>query len=362
MDTEDNKMNLEELRRKIDETDAQIVRLIAQRIKISQDIGKEKRRLGKQIEDLSRERKVLNHVRKLAQSEEIDEENIEDIYRQIISASKHVQGTMVAFQGEVGAYSEEAAFNFFESAIEVKPCERLDDVFKMVEQGEAQFGIVPIENSLEGSISRTYDLLLDSSLKVCGETELRVIHCLIASPEATLDSIKRVYSHPQALGQCQAFLKHLGCELIPTYDTAGSVKMIKEKRITDGAAIASTRAAEIYGMKVLAREIEDNPNNFTRFFILAKQDSPPTGNDKTSIVFSVKHRPGALYEFLKELAMRKINLTKIESRPNRQKPWEYNFYLDFEGHREDKIARDTIEKLDSISLFVKVLGSYPKAR
>ncbi|MCJ7743992.1 MAG: ACT domain-containing protein, partial [Dehalococcoidales bacterium] len=159
----------------------------------------------------------------------------------------------------------------------------------------------------------------------------------------------------------QAFLRHLNLEIIPTYDTAGSVKMIKEMGITDGAAIASTRAAEIYGMKILARDIADNPNNFTRFFILAKEDSPPTGNDKTSIVFSVKHRPGALYEFLKELAARNINLTKIESRPTRQKPWEYNFYLDFEGHREDKVPRETLEQLEQSTLFLKVLGSYPKA-
>ena len=138
--------------------------------------------------------------------------------------------------------------------------------------------------------------------------------------------------------------------------------MIKEEDITDGGAIASARAAEIYGMKVMAKEIEDNPNNFTRFFILSRQDSPPSGNDKTSIVFSVKHKPGTLYEFLKELAVRNINLTKIESRPTRQKPWEYNFYLDFEGHREDKAPREALKNVEEISLFVKVLGSYPKAK
>ena len=158
-------------------------------------------------------------------------------------------------------------------------------------------------------------------------------------PGTTIDMVKAVYSHPQALGQCQAFLKKLGCERVPTYDTAGSVKMIKEKGIADGAAIASSRAAEIYEMNVLARGIEDNSNNFTRFFILSGQDSPPTGNDKTSIVFSVKHKPGALYDFLKTLAARNLNLTKIESRPKRQTPWEYNFYLDFEGHRlTDEVA------------------------
>ena len=355
-------MSLEDLRRKIDEADTKIVQLIAERIRIAQEIGKEKKRQRTQIEDIEREREVLENVRRIAREKNLNQEEIEDIYKQIVTVSKRRQGIVVAFQGEIGAYSEEAALHFFGPSIQVKPCESLDDVFKAVEQDEVQFGVVPIENSLEGSISQVYDLLLDSSLKVCGETELRVVHCLIASQETRLDLIKRVYSHPQALGQCQAFLRHLDCELIPTYDTAGSVKMIKEEKITDGGAVASARAAEIYGMKVIAKEIEDNPNNFTRFFILSKQDSPPSGNDKTSIVFSVKHKPGALYEFLKEFAVRNINLAKIESRPTRQKPWEYNFYLDFEGHREDKAPREALENLEGISLFIKVLGSYPKAK
>ena len=355
-------MKLEDSRRKIDETDTNIVKLIAERIRIAQDIGEEKKKRGKQIDDKEREKRVWENIKSLARDENISQEVIARIYKEIVTACKRTQGKEVAFQGEVGAYSEEAAFQFFGSSIITRPYESLDEVFKVVEQDDMQFGIVPVENSLEGSISRVYDLLLDSSLKVCGEIELRVSHCLIASPEARLDLIKRVYSHPQALGQCKTFLKHLGCELIPTYDTAGSVKMIKEKGITDGGAIASARAAEIYKMKIIASEIEDNPNNFTRFFILSKEDSPPSGNDKTSIVFSVKHRPKALSEFLKEFAARNINLTKIESRPTRQKPWEYNFYLDFEGHREDKAPREVLENLDRTSLFLKVLGSYPKAK
>ena len=355
-------MSIEDLRKQIDEADAQIVKLIAERIRIAREIGGEKRQQGKQIVDTAREQSVLENVMKIAQDENLNREDIDSIYRQILAVAKGVQGIAVAFQGELGAYSEEAATRFFSPSIQVKPCESMDDVFRLVEKGEVQFGIVPIENSLEGSVSRVYDLLLDSSLKVCGETELRIVHCLIASPEARLESIKKVYSHPQALGQCQAFLKHLDFELIPTYDTAGSVKMIKERGLTDGAAIASARAAEIYGMNILVREIEDNPNNFTRFFILAKQAAPPSGNDKTSIVFSVKHRPGALYEFLQQLASNKINLTKIESRPTRQKPWEYNFYLDFEGHHTDVAAREALDNLEKTSLFVKVLGSYPKAK
>lgn len=361
-DTEGYKMKIEDLRRKIDDADAQIVKLIVERMKISGAIGEEKKKLGKQIVDADREQKVLENVSGIVRQENIKQEDIENIYKQIIIASRGVQAASVAFQGEVGAYSEEAAFRFFGSAVQVKPCESLDDVFKVVERGDVLFGIVPVENSLEGIISRVYDLLLDSSLRVCGEIELRVVHCLIASPEARLDTIKKVYSHPQALGQCASFLKHFGRELIPTYDTAGSVKMIKEKEIIDGAAIASARAAEIYGMKIIASEIEDNPNNFTRFFILSPQDSPPSGNDKTSVVFSVKHKPGALYDAIKAFAVKNINLTKIESRPTRQKPWEYNFYLDFDGHRQDKVSQEALKDLEEASLFVKILGSYPKAK
>jgi len=355
-------MSLEDLRKKIDEVDARIVRLIGERIRIAEEIGKGKKEQGKQIEDREREIRVLEHVKSTAQKEKISQEDIEGIYRQIIATSKRTEEIGVAFQGEIGAYSEEAAIHFFGPSIQSKPCESWDYVFKLVERGEVPFGIVPIENSLEGSIGRVYDLLLDSSLKVCGEIELRVVHCLIGNPGARLDLIKKVYSHPQALGQCRAFLKHLDSELIPTNNTAGSVRMIKEMEMLDAAAIASARAAEIYSMGILAREIEDAPNNSTRFFILSKQDSPPSGNDKTSIVFSLKHRPGTLYESLKVFAVRNINLTKIESRPTRQKPWEYNFYLDFAGHRDDKVSKEALENLDRNSRFLKVLGSYPKAK
>ena len=355
-------MRLEDLRKEIDRTDARIARLIAERMRTAEEIGKKKKGEGGQIEDREREKIILENVKRIAREEGVSEEDIKKIYRQILTSSKRVQGIQVAFQGEVGAYSEEAAFRFFNSPVQTRPCESLEDVFGAVQREEVPFGIVPIENSLEGSIGQVYDLLLNSELKVCGETELRVAHCLIANPEAQLGSIKKIYSHPQALAQCRTFLSHLGCELIPAYDTAGSVKMIKEKGITDGGAIASARAAEVYGMKVIASEVEDNPNNFTRFFVLSRQDSLSTGNDKTSLVFSLKHEPGALHSAIREFAKRNINLTKIESRPTRQKPWEYNFYLDFEGHRQDKVSREALDSLENTTLFVKVLGSYPKAR
>ena len=354
-------MSLDNLRKSIDDVDARLVKLLAERLKISSEIGVEKARVGQSLTDASREAAVLANVHLVAESEGIDTVTVENIYRRIIAASKSVQGTTVAFQGEPGAYSQQAAFNFFSSGVETKPCETLEEVFEAVELGNASFAVVPVENSLEGSISKTYDLLLESPLKVSGELNLRVSHCLIAAPGSKIENIKTVYSHPQALGQCQAFLKHLKCRTIPTLDTAGSVKMIKEEGLIDAAAVASARSAAIYGMKILANGIEDSPNNFTRFFVLSKTDLLSTGNDKTSLVFSVKDRPGSLFNFLRELSTRGVNLSKIESRPTRHKPWEYNFYLDFLGHRQDKMIAELLESLEPHVIFLKVLGSYPRA-
>jgi len=267
----------------------------------------------------------------------------------------------VAFQGERGAYSESAVYAFFGPSVGIKPCRNLSDVFESVEKGETEFGVVPIENSIEGSVNQTYDLFLKHNLKVYGEIIHKIDHCLIANPNTKLDSIKVVYSHPQALAQCGNFLERLGCDLIPTYDTAGSVKMMKEKKLKNAGAIASERAAEIYGMKILAKEIADNPNNYTRFFTLSKNDFPPTGKDKTSIIFSVKHIPGSLYQALEEFAKRNISLTKIESRPTKRTPWEYNFYLDFEGHRQEEKCLEALKGLKKRTVFIRILGSYPRA-
>jgi chorismate mutase/prephenate dehydratase len=355
-------MNIDELRKKIDEIDARIVALIAARQAVSKQIGKGKNKTSRLIEDREREIRVMEHVRGLARAAKISPGDIENIYRQIMTASKRVQGVAVAYQGEPGAYTEEAAFRFFGRSTKGLPYETLDEVFDAVAEGQTPFAMVPVENSLEGSITRAYDLLLDSSLMICGEVELRISHCLIAPAGVTLDRIKYVYSHPQALGQCRSFLSHLVAELIPASDTAGSVRLIKEGARRDSAAVASARAADIYGLAILAREIEDNPHNFTRFFVLSKEDSPPTGNDKTSIVFSLKHKPGSLYGCLREFAARQINLTKLESRPTRHQPWEYNFYMDFAGHREEKDVVGALKALEEHAVFVKILGSYPKAR
>lgn len=355
-------MDLSKLRSQVDSIDAEIVALLGKRMNISRQIGIEKKAAGKAIVDRTRDRQVMDHVRKLAEREGVSAQDIEHIYSMVIRAAKAAQGVEAGFQGEPGAYSQEAAVSFFGPSIETGPFDTLEEVFKAVEDGTLPYGIVPVENSQVGSITRCYDLLLDSNVMVSGETLVRVTHCLIANPGVPLEAVKRVYSHPQALGQCQSYLKKMGVEVVPAYDTAGSARMIKEEKIMDGAAIASARAAEIYEMNILARAIEDNHSNTTRFFVLSKQDSAPTGSDKTSVVFMLQHRPGTLYEALRVFADRKINLTKIESRPTRQKPWEYNFYLDFEGHREDPVVREALEQLKPHTLFLKVLGSYPRAR
>ena len=266
----------------------------------------------------------------------------------------------VAFQGERGAYSESAVYQFFGSKVQVKPCRDFRDVFESVKKQEVQAGVVPVENSIEGSVNQNYDLFFNYDLKVCGEVIVKVAHCLIANPGTTLESVKTVYSHPQALAQCRSFLEGLRVELIPAYDTAGSVKLIKEKNLTNAAAIASEKAAELYGMQILARDIADNKENYTRFFVLSKEDSPVTGKDKTSIIFSAKHEPGSLYHALGEFAKRNINLTRIESRPTKKTAWEYNFYLDFEGHRTEPNCAEALKALGKYATFIKILGSYPK--
>ena len=267
----------------------------------------------------------------------------------------------VAFQGERGAYSESAVYQFFGSTAQVKPCKDFRDVFESVKTQEVQAGVVPVENSLEGSINQNYDLFFNYDLKVCGEVKVKIAHCLIVNPGTNIDQIKMVYSHPQALAQCRSYLEKSKWEIIPTYDTAGSVKIIKEQKLLNAAAIASERAAELYNMQILARDIADNKENYTRFFVLSKDDSPPTGKDKTSIIFSAKHEPGSLYHALGEFAKRNINLTRIESRPTKKTAWEYNFYLDFEGHRTEPKCAEALKALEKYAIFVKILGSYPKA-
>ncbi|HPG39989.1 MAG TPA: prephenate dehydratase [bacterium] len=271
--------------------------------------------------------------------------------------------TTVAFQGARYAFSEIAAKQFFGATITCIPCKSFDNVFETVVNNQADFGIVPVENSLTGSIHRNYDLLLEHELLIVGEVRLRVEQHLIANPGITLDEIRTVYSHPQALEQCRLFLASLpNVEPVASYDTAGSVKMIRDNKIMNAAAIASRLAADTYQMQIIKEVIEDIPENFTRFLILAVADKKLGPADKTSIVFSMKNIPGALFKALSVFALRDIDLLKIESRPLRGKPWEYIFYLDFAGNMQQEGPQNAIRHLKEMTNLLKVLGSYPSGR
>jgi prephenate dehydratase len=266
----------------------------------------------------------------------------------------------VAFQGEPGAFSEEAIKGYFGQA-ETVPCESFDAVFTSVTSGEAESGFIPIENSLAGSIHQNYDLLLRHQLWITGEYFLRVRHCLIALPGVRKSEIRRVISHPQALGQCAAYLRDMqGVKAETVYDTAGSVKMLKASGERDVAAIASHRAAEIYEMSVLEEGIEDNPENYTRFLAIAQAPVVPAADAKTSIVFSLRNQPGALFKALSVFALREIDLTKIESRPLVGRPWDYLFYIDFAGSTEEERVVKALDHLGEYALMLRVLGCYPR--
>jgi prephenate dehydratase len=267
--------------------------------------------------------------------------------------------TRVAFQGERGAFSEDAVLRFF-GDIELLPCRSLVHVFEAAAEGKADFGVVPVENSQAGSINETYDLLLRYDLNIYGEIALEVNHCLMAPPGESLASINTVYSHPQALAQCEQFLRRLDVEIVPTYDTAGSAKLIREKGLVNCAAVASKRVSQIYQMQILAEDIQTIPDNYTKFFVVSKDKARHADKNKTSLVFAAKNAPGALYSCLGAFATRDINLTKLESRPSKDRPWEYVFYVDLEGHMQDDICSQALKDLQEKTSFLKILGSYPK--
>lgn len=267
----------------------------------------------------------------------------------------------LAFQGEPGAFSQEAIFQTFGADMPTLPCHSFPDLFRAVATGNADLGMVPIENSTAGSINQSYDLLLDYDLVITREAILRVRHALLTRAEVALSDIRRVYSHPAALAQCEKFIAARGWEPVAAYDTAGAAKQLAAARAPDAAAIASETAARIYGLNILARDIQDLANNFTRFFVIGKQELPRAANAKTSILFATRHIPGALHQCLGEFAARNINLAKLESRPDRKHPWHYIFYLDFEGHRDDALCRAALDGLRAQTDFLRVLGSYPAA-
>jgi prephenate dehydratase len=267
---------------------------------------------------------------------------------------------LVAFQGVKGAYSEDAVFSYDKSASTLE-CAEFVDLFDAVKSGRADLGMLPVENSIEGSVTTANDLLFQSDLKVVGEVMVRIRHCLIGHPEALLQDVRRVYSHPQALAQCRDLLtSHPEWQKVPAFDTAGSVRMIKERGLKEEAAIASRRAAAAYGMKVLLEDVQSVQDNITRFFVLSKHKAPETGN-KTALAFTTKNQPGALFDCLKAFAAHHVNITKLESRPWRGRTWEYVFYLDLDGDVKDEKVAEALEELKKSASCVRIFGSFLKA-
>ncbi len=277
------------------------------------------------------------------------------------AALAHQQQSVVAFQGERGAFGDEAVRAHFGKEVVPFPCRTFADVFRAVAAGNVNYGLVPVENSQAGSINEVYDLLRQHDLFVIGEISHQVNQCLLCLPGQHISDIKRVISHPQALAQSDQYLRELGVETVATYDTAGSAKMIREENLIGVAAVAAAGAAELYELEILAHGIQSIKDNYTRFIALGREPAlRREGRAKTMLVMATAHQPGSLHACLGVLAANNINLLKLESRPSRQRVWEYVFYLDFEGHREDAPVRSALANLATHTTFCKVLGSFTR--
>ena len=268
----------------------------------------------------------------------------------------------VAYQGIRGAYSEAAIYRHYGKKVEAIGCEMFDNVFDAVKKGKADYGLVPVENTIAGTIVENYDLLLKEDVFVVAEVFLKISHSLLSHKGNKLENIKKAYSHPHALHQCRDFLKKYNIKAIPEYDTAGSAEIVKERNKMDEAAIASDLCAKIYRLEIIKKNIGSGSSNTTRFLVFVKKDKVPKDikKEKTSIAFKTKHYPGSLVNCLQRLAKNSINLTKLESRPIPENPWEYIFYVDFEGSIDDKNVKLALSEMEASSTLIKVLGSYPK--
>ena len=361
-----DKDELATLRDNIDRIDGELVRLISERAGIAHQIGALKQSAQSNIYRPEREAQVLRRLADLNPGP-LSAGAVQTVFREIMSACLALeQALKVAYLGPAGTYSESAARKHFGSAPTLAPCPGIDDVFRSVAAGSAEYGVVPVENSTEGAVGRTLDLLLSSPLKICGEINLPVHHNLL-SKRATLDNLKCVYSHPQSLGQCQDWLnRHLpGLQRIPVSSNAEAARLAAEDEAA--CAIAGENAAANYALHILHTNIEDDPANTTRFLVIATHDAGLSGNDKTSLACSAQNKPGAVHKLLSPLAKHGVSMSRFESRPARGLggvggvPWEYVFFMDVLGHREDTAVKQALDELRASAGFVKELGSYPLA-
>ena len=352
------KESVDALRKKIDQIDEKLVALLNDRASLAIRIGHNKRLHNEGIYAPDREQAILHRVAQLSRGP-LPHQAIRSVFREVIGVCRSLESPLkVAFFGAEGTYSHLAAREKFGSMASLLPTSSIQEVFDEVKQGRVSFGVVPIENSTEGVVAHTLDLLVDSDLRICAEAFLEVHHSLL-SRTGRREDLERIISHPQALAQCRRWLAtHFPkVEVEEVASTAHAAMMAA----TDAklGAISSNLAQEVYGLLMVAENIEDQSNNITRFLIIGGDDSRPSGDDKTSLVFSVQDRPGILHRMLEPFAKSRINLTKIESRPLKNKPWEYMFFIDFKGHQEENGVRRAIRKLEKGCLFLKILGSYP---
>ncbi len=345
------------LRNQIDSLDEEILARLAQRAQCAQRIGVIKQG------NLYRPEREAQVLRRLADANPgpLPDEAVQKVFREIMSACLALEQPLkVAYLGPAGTFSESAARKHFGSAPNFVPTASIDEVFRAVEAGNADYGVVPVENSTEGAVGGTLDLLLANPLKICGEVKLRIHQHLLSRAEG-IGAAKRLYSHAQSLAQCHEWLNRNLASLprVPVASNAEAARLAAED--PESCAIAGEAAAELYGLNRLASNIEDDPNNSTRFLVIAHHDAGPSGQDKTSIVFSAPNRPGAMHNLLEPLARHGVDMTKLQSRPARGGLWEYVFYVDFKGHQQDAQVAGALAELNQCAAFVKVLGSYPVA-
>jgi chorismate mutase / prephenate dehydratase len=355
-------LSIAALRRQIDRIDDKLLRLLNERAELVVRIGAEKARDDATVYDPAREKDVLARLARQNHGP-LRPELVRAIFREVMSASRALQEHQrVAYFGPEATFSHLAARQQFGSAADFRAAPTVAEVFHEVERGRAEFGVVPVENSTEGMVANTLDLLVESPLRIRAEVSLPVRHCLLARPGTTLTDVRRVAAHPQALAQCRRWL---AAQLpgVPTEEATSNARAAERSAAEAGtAAIAAEAAAGVYGLGILAAAIQDEPGNLTRFLVLAHSDcARPSGDDKTSLLFSVRDEVGILVRMLKPFAAHRIDLIKIESRPLRERPWEYYFFLDLKGHRAEPRVRRALGEVERRALRLKVLGSYPAA-
>jgi len=350
-------MDLKKLRHKIDWIDSNIVKLLNARADITLEIGHEKLKNKKGIYAPDREKEVLTRIKSLNRGP-MPHAGLEAVYREIMSSSLSLEKSLrIAYLGPEASFTNLAAIKKFGSQVEYVSCDNISEVFSRVDSNDSDYGVAPIENSIEGAVTHTFDLLVDSDLKICSQVLLEISHNLLS--KVNLGQIREIYSNPQVFGQCRHWLMQNlpKAELVDVSSTTKAAQIASKKK--HAACIASELAAQIYGLKILKKNIQDVPHNITRFLVLSTTDVPPTSKDRTSIVFSIKDKVGALHAMLGPFRVNKINLTKIESRPSKRKAWDYYFFVDFEGHRQDRNVQKALHKLEDMCKYLKVLGSYP---